>query len=144
MVVNGIEKRYNQRKLMNGEMIMALINCPECGKQISSQAASCPNCGCPITSRPTSVKIRCLSDDRHVKRMKFAIGGRVVAEAPLGSVATITINEPTTIDVTIVLGFIGGGSPARFCAIPGKCYEARYCKPGLAFWETQVREVSIV
>lgn len=112
---------------------MALIKCPDCGKQISSQAASCPNCGCPIASRPTTVKIRCLSDDRHVKRMKFAIGGRVVAEAPLGSVATITINEPTTVDVTIVLGFIGGGSPARFRAVPGKCYEARYCKPGLAF-----------
>lgn len=27
---------------------MALINCPECGKQISNKAGSCPNCGCPI------------------------------------------------------------------------------------------------
>lgn len=27
---------------------MALINCPECGKEISDKAASCPNCGCPI------------------------------------------------------------------------------------------------
>lgn len=26
---------------------MALINCPECGKEISDQAASCPNCGAP-------------------------------------------------------------------------------------------------
>ena len=24
---------------------MALINCPECGKQVSSQAAACPHCG---------------------------------------------------------------------------------------------------
>lgn len=31
---------------------MALINCPECGKEISDLAASCPNCGCPI--KPTS------------------------------------------------------------------------------------------
>lgn len=28
--------------------VMALIKCPECGKEISDQAASCPNCGCPI------------------------------------------------------------------------------------------------
>lgn len=41
---------------------MALVKCPDCGKQISSQAASCPNCGCPMASRPTTVKIRCLSD----------------------------------------------------------------------------------
>lgn len=27
---------------------MALINCPECGKEISDQAISCPNCGTPI------------------------------------------------------------------------------------------------
>ncbi len=28
---------------------MALIKCPECGKEISDQAASCPNCGAPIS-----------------------------------------------------------------------------------------------
>jgi len=29
---------------------MALITCPECGKQVSSQAAACIHCGCPIPS----------------------------------------------------------------------------------------------
>ena len=28
---------------------MALIKCPECGKEVSDRAISCPNCGCPIT-----------------------------------------------------------------------------------------------
>jgi len=27
---------------------MALINCPECQKEISDKAESCPHCGCPI------------------------------------------------------------------------------------------------
>src|SRR5690242_21822291 len=27
---------------------MALINCPECGKQVSTAAKSCPNCGYPV------------------------------------------------------------------------------------------------
>lgn len=27
---------------------MALIQCPECGKEYSDKAAACPNCGCPI------------------------------------------------------------------------------------------------
>ena len=26
---------------------MAMINCPECGKEISEKASQCPNCGCP-------------------------------------------------------------------------------------------------
>lgn len=29
---------------------MALIKCPECGKEISDKAAACPNCGYPIAS----------------------------------------------------------------------------------------------
>jgi hypothetical protein len=28
---------------------MALIKCPECGKEVSSSAATCPQCGHPIT-----------------------------------------------------------------------------------------------
>ena len=27
---------------------MALINCPECGKEISDSAMNCPNCGYPM------------------------------------------------------------------------------------------------
>lgn len=28
---------------------MALIKCPECGKEISDKSLSCPNCGCPAS-----------------------------------------------------------------------------------------------
>lgn len=31
---------------------MALIKCPECGKEISDKAAVCINCGCPISETP--------------------------------------------------------------------------------------------
>ena len=31
-------------------MIMAMINCPECGKEISDKTLSCPNCGYPLNS----------------------------------------------------------------------------------------------
>ena len=30
---------------------MALITCPECGKDVSSTAKACPHCGCPITQK---------------------------------------------------------------------------------------------
>ncbi len=29
---------------------MALINCPECGREISDQTSSCPHCGVPLKS----------------------------------------------------------------------------------------------
>ena len=28
---------------------MALIKCPECGREVSDRASSCPNCGCPLS-----------------------------------------------------------------------------------------------
>ena len=30
---------------------MAMISCPECGKQVSDKAKACPNCGTPIDTR---------------------------------------------------------------------------------------------
>lgn len=30
---------------------MALINCSECGHQVSDKATACPNCGCPIETQ---------------------------------------------------------------------------------------------
>lgn len=34
---------------------MALINCPECGHQVSDKAATCPNCGVAIAGNPDIV-----------------------------------------------------------------------------------------
>lgn len=38
---------------------MSLINCPECGKEISDQATSCPNCGTPIKKGETKFCQHC-------------------------------------------------------------------------------------
>ena len=35
---------------------MALISCPECGKQISDKASSCPHCGCSLGKPTLQVK----------------------------------------------------------------------------------------
>lgn len=44
---------------------MALINCPECDKEISDKAVSCPNCGFPlsISSVENNVKHNALSEE---------------------------------------------------------------------------------
>lgn len=36
---------------------MAMITCPNCGKQISDKASICPKCGYPITSVPENIEI---------------------------------------------------------------------------------------
>lgn len=37
---------------------MALINCPECGRQVSDQAATCPECAHPLKTVPDSGPVR--------------------------------------------------------------------------------------
>jgi DNA-directed RNA polymerase subunit RPC12/RpoP len=37
---------------------VALIKCPECGKEISDKATECPNCGYPIAGMKTSGIVR--------------------------------------------------------------------------------------
>lgn len=37
---------------------MALIACPECGKQISDKAPTCPHCGAPALSAPVAAQER--------------------------------------------------------------------------------------
>lgn len=38
------------------EVGMALIHCPECGKEVSDKAGSCPNCGHPINGEKPQEK----------------------------------------------------------------------------------------
>lgn len=38
---------------------MALINCLECGKEISDKVSVCPNCGCPINANESQNKLVC-------------------------------------------------------------------------------------
>lgn len=123
---------------------MALINCPECGKQVSDQAGACPNCGCPIANRPTSIKIRCLSTDRTVRYHLFKSGGIELGRGLIGSTVTINISKPTRITVQQKYALMTSGDTGSFLAEPGKCYEAKFCKPGLMFYETVISEVSIV
>lgn len=66
---------------------MALIKCPECGKDVSNQAANCPNCGMPIAEKqPESEEYlacpKCTSKELHAEHKGFS-GGKALAGAVL-------------------------------------------------------------
>ncbi|MBQ3356851.1 MAG: zinc ribbon domain-containing protein [Oscillospiraceae bacterium] len=52
---------------------MALLNCPECGKEISDQALSCPHCGYPLQQDSMVVVVKKKSPGRG-----FGIAGLVL------------------------------------------------------------------
>lgn len=70
---------------------MALINCPECGKEISDKAPACPHCGYPIIEQPVQPKEsedneeyvfcpKCMSTHVHTEQKGFS-GGKALAGA---------------------------------------------------------------
>ena len=50
---------------------MALINCPECGKQVSDTAAACPNCGAPVGSESQSAGAALVTTQETSKKLKL-------------------------------------------------------------------------
>lgn len=75
---------YSMRKANEGGITVALMNCPECQKEISDQAPACPNCGMPVKIRakeiaPQQVEITGLKiPSRRKKLILFSLLGILV------------------------------------------------------------------
>lgn len=50
---------------------MALFNCPECGEEVSSSAASCPKCAFPIAQMTTPASAEFLATAKERKRARL-------------------------------------------------------------------------
>ncbi|WP_411337184.1 DUF4352 domain-containing protein [Ruminococcus gauvreauii] len=70
---------------------MAMINCPECGKEISDKAPACPNCGHPL-KKADPVKSGPAQSAKKPKKKGSCIGGLIIVVA-----------------VIIVIAVVGGG-----------------------------------
>lgn len=101
---------------------MALINCPECGKQVSDTAPACPNCGYDLTQKPIDFTpvIKPLSE---AKRKNY---GTMVAEI-IGSIILLAIGV-ATVGAGIGIILIILGVAGFFVALStGKKYQQGEC-----------------
>lgn len=72
---------------------MALINCPKCGKQVSSFAPACPNCGCAINAICGGDIVKKPVDDESFAFDFSAVEGTLLYEAGLRRVKMILAAE---------------------------------------------------
>ena len=64
-----------------GDINMAIISCPECGREVSDQAAACINCGNPIASGNANMKFCKFCSERiHADAVMCPKCGRQVEE----------------------------------------------------------------
>ena len=61
-----------------GFWCMALIKCPECGKEMSDKATACPNCGCPINRIKTETEQDRINTREKNKGKNFLIFGGIL------------------------------------------------------------------
>lgn len=80
---------------------MALIKCPECGKEVSSQAVACPVCGFPIAkANPKGTVAIRITEQLAVKiRITNVATGKLICQASPGEVARFEVDGPTTISL---------------------------------------------
>ena len=90
---------------------MALIKCPECGKEISDRASACPNCGCPVAEMSASGVVRIKMPNNIVEgwvglfssrsATVYDDKGKTLWEGKHGENASFTIDEPTRVRVNL-------------------------------------------
>ena len=109
---------------------MALIQCSECGKEVSDKATACPNCGCPLAEMSTSglVKIKLPRTEQisggwigllSSKDAYISSNGKILWRGKHGQTASFTIDKPT--NITINLGT--WGNPVNGTVSPRTKYE---------------------
>ena len=52
---------------------MALIKCPECGREVSDKAPACPHCGAPILSEFIEKKVKKYKTTKYLDIITVAI-----------------------------------------------------------------------
>ena len=107
---------------------MALIKCPECGKEISDRAQACIHCGCPIQTQISESKliIKALRHPNEQHVVGYSLGtpiygksteiyicatdGRPITQLMTGQSTTININN----DLEIYASFYPAGKKGLF------------------------------
>ena len=106
---------------------MALVKCPECGKEISNLAKSCPNCGCPIESISPSGEVRIkLSPVKAAtgfngqQKATIFCGSKVLWEGYTGEVAELFFDKATNVTVKYHLSLMHYGGECSGIVDPVK------------------------
>ncbi len=83
---------------------MALINCPECGRQISNQAEKCPGCGFPIKNYLKDFQKQ---QDESKEKHTDPIAGFIFSLIALFWVGSGSILVVIPIVIAFIIGVIG-------------------------------------
>lgn len=123
---------------------MALIQCPECGKDVSDKAQSCINCGCPLENLSSSGTVRIKLSFVKIQnglngKQKATIfaDDKILWEGQTGETVDIHFDGPTTITVKYHTSMMhyGGTCTGVIDPVKSKKYNV---SPRLGFMSTKL------
>lgn len=106
---------------------MALINCPECGKEISDKASSCPNCGNPMDQQvvvKTVSQSTIVNNDKDMLRCPKCNSTQLTSNKKGFSAGKAVVGTVLTGGIGLLAGTIGSGSVVVTCLKCGHGFKA--------------------
>lgn len=126
---------------------MALIACPECGKEISDKVKTCPHCGYPLvgepqqeqsTSTPQQVEVVLVKVDP--KKSKKIIIGVIVAVALIAVCALTVITMNRQKEAAARAAYIENLTLARSTMLTGGAQAESLCNLTKSVWYNTIYE----
>lgn len=124
---------------------MALLPCPECGRQVSSAAYSCPFCGYPISDKRDGGSVKIITPyqiegGRQIlfRKPRVTISGSGVSwTGEVGTTARFRIEGPTLVSIDL------GKDAKSFKATvyPDSSYRLQYVRTRWSFAEYELVEI---
>lgn len=100
---------------------MAMIKCPECGRMVSSMAASCPTCGYPIAkSAPNGVVQVKLGTFQSTQNATISANGRTLWSGKTGQIVELKLDRATNVQVKYQMGMYDGAGSCDGIIDPAK------------------------
>lgn len=106
---------------------MAMIKCPECGKDVSDKAKCCPNCGCPIEflipNGIVKIKVSALNAASGLngnQKVSISSNDKVLWEGNSGEVAELFFEGPTNVKIKYHLSLMHYGGECSGIIDPKK------------------------
>lgn len=120
---------------------MALIKCPECGKEVSDKAQTCIHCGCPLGKPNYTATFRMPHMEGVLVKKKIVLTnkatGKLLAEAGLDEVVKFEVAEPMTIHFEMKGGFhadfpVEPQNNAKYAIVIRKSFLGTFQQPTLS------------
>ena len=124
---------------------MALIKCPECGKEVSDKAQNCINCGCPLAGiNPSGTVSVAMNGTGIVQMYIFNMENReILWSGRNGEVARFNVEKETEISV---VGSLDKNRPEKGAkAVVRGCKRYEY-KAIETFWSVKyvINEIDVI